>query len=92
MAKDCLTEGNVPHCECAICLDNFLEGDNFVKTDCYHYFHSPCLARYARSYVKGRRKEEEENVKMMGEDEFVLKLMEDMKTEATLENPDQKVR
>ncbi|KAL8581249.1 hypothetical protein ACOMHN_038349 [Nucella lapillus] len=53
MAKDCLTEGNLPHCECAICLDHFEEGDNFVKTDCYHYFHRTCLARCAASFVAG---------------------------------------
>ncbi|KAK7088059.1 hypothetical protein V1264_022029 [Littorina saxatilis] len=51
IAKDCLTEGNVPHCECAICLENFEEGDNFIKTDCYHYFHRACLARYAAAFV-----------------------------------------
>jgi E3 ubiquitin-protein ligase RNF25 len=57
MAKDCLTEGNIPRCECAICLDNFQEGDNFIKTHCYHYFHRSCLARYAQCFVSKMEKE-----------------------------------
>ncbi|XP_025092252.1 uncharacterized protein LOC112562884 isoform X2 [Pomacea canaliculata] len=58
MAKDCLTEGNIPHCECAICLEHFSEGDRFLKTDCYHYFHCHCLARYASAFVKKLQEEE----------------------------------
>ncbi|XP_076453239.1 uncharacterized protein LOC143288534 [Babylonia areolata] len=58
MAKDCLTEGNLPHCECAICLDHFEEGDNFVKTDCYHYFHRACLARCAAAFMASVHEQE----------------------------------
>ncbi|KAG1693756.1 E3 ubiquitin-protein ligase RNF25 [Nymphon striatum] len=47
LGKEYLTTGNCPSCECTICLYNFLEADVFLKTECYHYFHSYCLARYA---------------------------------------------
>lgn len=48
VAKEHLTEENVPCCQCTICLYGFAEGDVFTKTECYHYFHSHCLARYVR--------------------------------------------
>lgn len=48
VAKEHLTEENVPCCQCTICLYGFAEGDVFTKTQCYHYFHSHCLARYVR--------------------------------------------
>ncbi|XP_052797910.1 dentin sialophosphoprotein-like [Mya arenaria] len=46
LAKEILTVGNIPHCPCAICLEHFTEGDNFTRTECYHFFHESCLARY----------------------------------------------
>ena len=73
MAKDCLTEGNIPHCECAICLENFGEGDNFIKTDCYHYFHHACLVRYATAFLSSQQKEGEDPapVHMLNQEEKV---------------------
>ncbi|XP_037112329.1 E3 ubiquitin-protein ligase RNF25 isoform X1 [Syngnathus acus] len=47
-AKEILTESNIPHGNCVICLYGFKEGESFSKTHCYHYFHSHCLGRYAR--------------------------------------------
>ncbi|XP_051904812.1 E3 ubiquitin-protein ligase RNF25 isoform X2 [Hippocampus zosterae] len=47
-AKEILTESNIPHGNCVICLYGFKEGESFSKTRCYHYFHSHCLGRYAR--------------------------------------------
>ncbi|XP_077475304.1 E3 ubiquitin-protein ligase RNF25 [Stigmatopora argus] len=46
-AKEILTESNIPHGNCVICLYGFKEGEAFSKTRCYHYFHSHCLGRYA---------------------------------------------
>uniref|UniRef100_A0A8C2WHD2 E3 ubiquitin-protein ligase RNF25 n=1 Tax=Cyclopterus lumpus TaxID=8103 RepID=A0A8C2WHD2_CYCLU len=46
-AKEILTESNIPHGNCVICLYGFKEGETFSKTSCYHYFHSHCLGRYA---------------------------------------------
>uniref|UniRef100_A0A8D0H8I1 Ring finger protein 25 n=1 Tax=Sphenodon punctatus TaxID=8508 RepID=A0A8D0H8I1_SPHPU len=46
--KEILTDNNIPHGQCAICLYGFQEREAFTKTPCYHYFHSHCLARYAQ--------------------------------------------
>ncbi|GFU57811.1 e3 ubiquitin-protein ligase RNF25 [Nephila pilipes] len=48
-AKEHLTNENRPCGECAICLYGFSDDDVFTKTECYHYFHSHCLARYVKS-------------------------------------------
>lgn len=59
VAKDHLTEENVPCCQCTICLYGFAEGDVFTKTQCYHYFHSHCLGRYVRHALGQMSKERE---------------------------------
>nr|XP_020443568.1 E3 ubiquitin-protein ligase RNF25 [Monopterus albus] len=63
-AKEILTESNIPHGNCVICLYGFKEGEMFTKTSCYHYFHSHCLGRYV-SHSEGellqREKELEED-------------------------------
>lgn len=46
MAKDSITEGNIPHCPCVVCLEHFLQRDSFHRTACYHYFHNRCLYKY----------------------------------------------
>ncbi|XP_075789090.1 E3 ubiquitin-protein ligase RNF25 [Pelodiscus sinensis] len=46
--KEILTDNNIPHGQCVICLYGFQEREAFTKTPCYHYFHSHCLARYAQ--------------------------------------------
>ncbi|RUS72055.1 hypothetical protein EGW08_020184, partial [Elysia chlorotica] len=62
MAKDCLTEGNVPHCPCVLCLEHFREDDQFHRTACYHYFHNSCLWRYLEhSRMKIAEEIQEEN-------------------------------
>ncbi|XP_052229188.1 E3 ubiquitin-protein ligase RNF25-like isoform X2 [Dreissena polymorpha] len=48
LAKESLTAGNTPHCACMICLEHFLEGEKFTRTQCYHYFHESCLGRYVQ--------------------------------------------
>uniref|UniRef100_A0A3B3Z8D8 E3 ubiquitin-protein ligase RNF25 n=1 Tax=Periophthalmus magnuspinnatus TaxID=409849 RepID=A0A3B3Z8D8_9GOBI len=47
-AKEILTESNIPHGNCVICLYDFKEGETLTKTRCYHYFHSHCLGRYVQ--------------------------------------------
>ncbi|XP_004638271.1 E3 ubiquitin-protein ligase RNF25 [Octodon degus] len=44
--KEILTDNNIPHGQCVICLYGFQEKEAFTKTLCYHYFHCHCLARY----------------------------------------------
>lgn len=46
--KEILTDNNIPHGQCVICLYGFQEREAFTKTQCYHYFHSHCLAHYAQ--------------------------------------------
>lgn len=58
VAKEHLTQENVPCCQCTICLYGFAEGDVFTKTPCYHYFHSHCLARYIRHALEQIAQEE----------------------------------
>ncbi|XP_053609335.1 E3 ubiquitin-protein ligase RNF25 [Plodia interpunctella] len=46
LIRENLTESNLPSGQCVICLYGFVEGDIFIKTKCYHYFHSHCLASH----------------------------------------------
>ncbi|KAG9342955.1 hypothetical protein JZ751_015171 [Albula glossodonta] len=77
-AKEILTESNIPHGNCVICLYGFKEGEVFTKTSCYHYFHSHCLGRYvshAEDELKEREKELQEDKtrgKMEGEELSVV--------------------
>lgn len=57
LAKEKLTEGNIPHCPCTICYEHFHEGEEFTKTHCYHYFHCHCLARYVRHVLASIQQE-----------------------------------
>ncbi|XP_039980183.1 E3 ubiquitin-protein ligase RNF25 [Xiphias gladius] len=59
-AKEILTESNIPHGNCVICLYGFQEGETFTKTSCYHYFHSHCLGRYASHSERELRQREKE--------------------------------
>ncbi|XP_054463229.1 E3 ubiquitin-protein ligase RNF25 [Anoplopoma fimbria] len=59
-AKEILTESNIPHGNCVICLYGFKEGETFSKTSCYHYFHSHCLGRYASHSERELRQREKE--------------------------------
>ncbi|XP_029945445.1 E3 ubiquitin-protein ligase RNF25 [Salarias fasciatus] len=59
-AKEILTESNIPHGNCVICLYDFKEGEAFTKTSCYHYFHSHCLGRYARHSERELQERERE--------------------------------
>uniref|UniRef100_A0A3B4WUL5 E3 ubiquitin-protein ligase RNF25 n=1 Tax=Seriola lalandi dorsalis TaxID=1841481 RepID=A0A3B4WUL5_SERLL len=60
-AKEILTESNIPHGNCVICLYGFKEGETFTKTSCYHYFHSHCLGRYA-SHSEGELRQREKEL------------------------------
>uniref|UniRef100_A0A8C5FPV5 Ring finger protein 25 n=1 Tax=Gadus morhua TaxID=8049 RepID=A0A8C5FPV5_GADMO len=63
-AKEILTESNIPHGNCVICLYGFKESEAFTKTSCYHYFHSHCLGRYvthSEEEVRQRQKEQEQD-------------------------------
>ncbi|KAM9664540.1 E3 ubiquitin-protein ligase RNF25 isoform 3-T4 [Trichechus inunguis] len=62
--KEILTDNNIPHGQCVICLYGFQEKEAFTKTPCYHYFHCHCLARYIQHMeqelkAQGREQEQE---------------------------------
>lgn len=63
-AKEILTESNIPHGNCVICLYDFKEAEALTKTSCYHYFHSHCLGRY----VQHSKQELEQREKELQED------------------------
>jgi len=46
MSREFLTTRNVPVVRCIICLTNIKEEDEFMKTECLHFFHKHCLGRY----------------------------------------------
>ncbi|XP_055373060.1 E3 ubiquitin-protein ligase RNF25 [Condylostylus longicornis] len=46
VVREHLTGSNLPSGQCVICLYGFQEGDEFIKTECFHYLHSFCLARH----------------------------------------------
>ncbi|CAH2013040.1 unnamed protein product [Acanthoscelides obtectus] len=61
LIRENLTESNLPTCQCAVCLYGFCEGDSFTKTQCFHYFHSYCLANHV-SITKRHFQEEQDKL------------------------------
>ncbi|CAL1535198.1 unnamed protein product [Lymnaea stagnalis] len=61
MAKDSLTDGNIPRCPCCVCLEHFDEKDLFHRTACYHYFHAGCLHKYVQ-HTQAQLEEEKKEV------------------------------
>lgn len=59
LVKEHLTASNLPSCQCVICLYGFREGDHFTKTQCFHYFHSHCLACLVTTTEKNYHEEQE---------------------------------
>nr|XP_056708030.1 E3 ubiquitin-protein ligase RNF25 [Euleptes europaea] len=63
--KEILTDNNIPHGQCVICLYGFQENEAFIKTPCYHYFHSHCLGSYAahmEEEIRAQRREREQTL------------------------------
>ncbi|XP_004427618.1 PREDICTED: E3 ubiquitin-protein ligase RNF25 isoform X2 [Ceratotherium simum simum] len=58
--KEILTDNNIPHGQCVICLYGFQEKEAFTKTPCYHYFHCHCLARYIQHMERELQAQEQE--------------------------------
>ncbi|KAM5228571.1 E3 ubiquitin-protein ligase RNF25 isoform 1-T1 [Ctenodactylus gundi] len=58
--KEILTDNNIPHGQCVICLYGFQEKEAFTKTPCYHYFHCHCLARYIQHMEQELKAQEQE--------------------------------
>ncbi|KAJ6665589.1 hypothetical protein lerEdw1_003432 [Lerista edwardsae] len=71
--KEILTDNNIPHGQCVICLYGFQENEAFTKTSCYHYFHSHCLASYTEHMeeeIRAQRKEKEQSLAPLPKEEF----------------------
>ncbi|XP_043462520.1 E3 ubiquitin-protein ligase RNF25 isoform X2 [Leptopilina heterotoma] len=59
LVREHLTKSNLPTGQCAVCLYGFREGDEFTKTECYHHFHSHCLASHVAAADRYYREEQE---------------------------------
>ncbi|XP_008203194.1 E3 ubiquitin-protein ligase RNF25 isoform X1 [Nasonia vitripennis] len=59
LVREHLTRSNLPTGQCAVCLYGFREGDEFTKTECYHHFHSHCLAAHVAAAERYYREEQE---------------------------------
>ena len=59
LVREHLTISNLPTGQCAVCLYGFRDGDEFTKTECYHHFHSRCLAAHVAAAERYYREEKE---------------------------------
>lgn len=93
-----LSENNVPSSVCSICLYDITDLDSFVKTHCFHYFHSLCLGKYTSNCINAHDEFLRENPPIPGmnqEAERQLKLvcpvcreeLQDVKLELWLDSP-----
>ncbi|XP_041979276.1 E3 ubiquitin-protein ligase RNF25 [Aricia agestis] len=57
LVREFLTQSNLPSGQCVICLHGFTQGDVFIKTQCYHHFHSHCLSKHL---IAGKKYYQEE--------------------------------
>ncbi|XP_055920369.1 E3 ubiquitin-protein ligase RNF25 [Eupeodes corollae] len=59
VVREHLSGSNLPSGQCVVCLYGFRDGDEFTKTECYHYLHSYCLARHLIAARKNHQEEQE---------------------------------
>lgn len=59
VVREHLTSSNLPSGQCVVCLYGFQEGDEFTKTECYHFLHSYCLARHIIASRKNYQEEQD---------------------------------
>ena len=70
VVREHLTDSNLPSGQCVICLYGFQEGDQFTKTECYHYLHTYCLVRHLDA---SKRNYDEEYNKLPGWQQLTAK-------------------
>lgn len=70
VVREHLTDSNLPTGQCVICLYGFQDGDQFTKTECYHYLHTYCLARHLDA---SKRNYDEEFNKLPGWQQLTAK-------------------
>ncbi|XP_045498653.1 E3 ubiquitin-protein ligase RNF25 [Colias croceus] len=61
VVREHLTMCNLPQGQCVICLNTFVQGDVFIKTPCFHYFHSHCMSKHL---ILGKKYYDEEFEKL----------------------------
>lgn len=59
VVREHLSGSNLPCGQCVVCLYGFRDGDEFTKTECFHYLHSYCLARHLIAARKNHHEEQE---------------------------------
>ncbi|XP_037952732.1 E3 ubiquitin-protein ligase RNF25 [Teleopsis dalmanni] len=57
VVRENLTDSHLPSGQCVICLYGFCEGDEFTRTECFHYLHSYCLGRHLNALRRNYREE-----------------------------------
>lgn len=55
--REHLTGSNLPSGQCVICLYGFSDGDEFIRTECFHYLHCYCLARHLNALRRNYQEE-----------------------------------
>ena len=86
--------GNIPYGSCVICLEKFEESDSFLKTDCYHYFHSNCLLRYIEHSLQEIKEYQKQMVRHLEQEEkqvhfrFIPKHLTNVSFDKILKEPE----
>lgn len=57
VVREHLTDSNLPSGQCVVCLYGFCDGDEFTRTECFHYLHSYCLARHLNAMRRNYQEE-----------------------------------
>ncbi|XP_075166463.1 E3 ubiquitin-protein ligase RNF25 [Haematobia irritans] len=57
VVREHLTGSNLPSGQCVICLYGFCDGDEFTRTECFHYLHSYCLGRHLNALRRNYQEE-----------------------------------
>lgn len=57
VVREHLTGSNLPSGQCVVCLYGFCDGDEFTRTECFHYLHSYCLARHLNAMRRNYQEE-----------------------------------
>lgn len=55
--REHLTGSNLPSGQCVICLYGFCDGDDFTRTECFHFLHSYCLGRHLTAMRRNYQEE-----------------------------------
>ncbi|KAL9919235.1 E3 ubiquitin-protein ligase RNF25 [Glossina fuscipes fuscipes] len=57
VVREHLSGSNLPSGQCVVCLYGFCDGDEFTRTECFHYLHSYCLGRHLNAMRRNYQEE-----------------------------------